>query len=49
MGGGAQTTGICHLMVGAGGWKAKTKVSAGLAPFENWGREDVQQASLLGL
>lgn len=36
-------------MVGAGGWKTKTEVSAGLAPLEDWGREDVWQASLLGL
>lgn len=36
-------------MVGARGWKAKTEVSAGLTPFEDWGREDVLQASLLGL
>ena len=42
-GGGAQTTGTCHLMAGARGWKAKTEVSAGLTPFD-WGREDVLQA-----
>lgn len=43
-GGRAQTTGTCHLIVGARGWKAKTEVSAGLTSFEDWGREDVLQA-----
>ena len=35
-GGRAQTTGTCHLIVGARGWKAKTEVSAGLTSFEDW-------------